>query len=82
MMEDAYLCIKTSTLYAVKRISMVRKMLFWLIMASLLLTRGKSVLKKVPASSDVLQMISLLCALGAHIVFDHDAQTMEVDTSL
>ncbi len=36
------------------------------IMASLILTRGKSVLRNVPASSDVEQMILVLEELGAH----------------
>lgn len=36
-------------------------------MASLLLTSGKSLLKNVPASADVLHMIKLLKELGAEI---------------
>jgi len=51
------------------------------IMASLLLTSGKSVLKNVPALSDVDQMIKILESLGAVIVFDRERNTLEVDTS-
>lgn len=39
------------------------------IMASLILTEGKSVLKNVPNSVDVQQMISVLQHLGASVVF-------------
>lgn len=51
------------------------------IMTSLLLTRGKSVLRNVPSSDDVLHMIRLLQDLGAEIVFNKDLHTLEVDTS-
>ncbi len=51
------------------------------IMASLLLTSGKSLLKNVPASSDVLHMITLLESLGAVISFDHETHELWVDTS-
>ena len=46
------------------------------IMSSLVLTAGKSVLTNVPASNDVFQMISLLESLGAQIVFDQDTHTL------
>lgn len=51
------------------------------IMASLILTCGKSRLKRVPGSSDVLNMITLLKDLGADICFDHITNTLDVDTS-
>jgi UDP-N-acetylglucosamine 1-carboxyvinyltransferase len=51
------------------------------IMASFLLTSGKSHLKNVPGSSDVLHMIKLLESLGAVVVFDQLAHELEVDTS-
>ena len=51
------------------------------IMASLLLTRGTSRLKNVPASSDVLHMMELLRSLGAHVSFDQKNNTLEIDTS-
>lgn len=49
-------------------------------MASLLLTSGKSKLTNVPASADVLHMIKLLEELGAIVLFDERAHTLEVDT--
>ncbi len=51
------------------------------IMASLLLTNGKSRLKRVPASSDVLHMIALLESLGATVWFDRENHILELDTS-
>lgn len=50
------------------------------IMASLLLTRGKSCLHNVPASSDVLHMIKLLNSLGAEVNFDRTTHILTVDT--
>lgn len=50
------------------------------IMSSLLLTSGKSVLKNVPALSDVHQMIGILKSLGAQIQFDEEHNILEVDT--
>ncbi|MBI2352622.1 UDP-N-acetylglucosamine 1-carboxyvinyltransferase [Candidatus Dependentiae bacterium] len=51
------------------------------IMASLLLTSGKSILRNVPALSDVDQMIKILQSLGAIIVFDKEQNQLEVDTT-
>lgn len=51
------------------------------IMASLLLTEGKSLLTNVPHSDDVIQMIALMEELGAHIYFDTVQKKLEVDTS-
>jgi UDP-N-acetylglucosamine 1-carboxyvinyltransferase len=51
------------------------------IMASLILTEGKSVLKNVPHSNDVLQMISLLQDLGAQVTFDRDIHQVTIDTT-
>jgi UDP-N-acetylglucosamine 1-carboxyvinyltransferase len=51
------------------------------IMASLILTHGKSILKNVPCSDDVLHMIELLTSLGAHIIFHKDEELLEVDTA-
>lgn len=50
------------------------------IMASLILTEGKSVLTNVPCSDDVLQMIDLLADLGAQIYFCKEEHRLEVDT--
>jgi len=51
------------------------------IMASLLLTDGKSILKNVPNSQDVASMIELLEMLGAEIVFDKETHILTVDTN-
>ena len=51
------------------------------IMASLLLTSGKSTIKNVPLSDDVEQMIRLLRGLGAKVKVDLAKHTLEVDTS-
>ncbi len=51
------------------------------IMASLILTRGKSTLSNVPYSEDVLHMIRLLESLGAQVVHDEETKTLTVDTS-
>ena len=51
------------------------------IMASLILTSGKSKLTNVPVSDDVNNMIRLLSQLGAVIDFDREHQTLEVDTN-
>lgn len=50
------------------------------IMASLLLTDGISVLTNVPCSDDVLQMIELLNELGVNITFCAEKNRLEVDT--
>lgn len=50
------------------------------IIASLILTKGVSVLHNVPASEDVFGMLELMTDLGATVVFDGDANTLEVDT--
>jgi len=51
------------------------------IMASLILTHGKSKLKNVPCSQDVFHMIALLKSLGADVFFDQECNTLEVDTT-
>ena len=50
------------------------------IMASLILTRGKSILQNVPAIADVYQMIEILKSLGALIEFDAEKNILKVDT--
>jgi len=50
------------------------------IMASLILTDGVSTLSNVPASKDVLQMITLLETFGATIDFDQKKHILHVDT--
>jgi UDP-N-acetylglucosamine 1-carboxyvinyltransferase len=51
------------------------------IIASLILTRGKSTLHNVPNSDDVHQMILLLQDLGAEVHFIKDEHMLIVDTS-
>lgn len=50
------------------------------IMTSLILTRGKSILRNVPAIADVYEMIEILKSLGAEIQFDPQTNILEVDT--
>src|SRR5579859_3727477 len=50
------------------------------IMTSLVLTDGKSVLTNVPHSDDVLQMMQLLQDLGAQVAFFPELNRLEVDT--
>ena len=51
------------------------------IMASLILTRGKSILTNVPVSTDVGNMIVLLQHLGAEVKFACEMNMLYVDTS-
>ncbi len=51
------------------------------IMASLILTDGKSILTNVPNSHDVLQMISLLEDLGAEVAFYPEKNLLVVNTA-
>lgn len=51
------------------------------IMASLILTKGKSRLTNVPASRDVSVMSALLTELGATVVFNAEEKSLEVDTT-
>jgi UDP-N-acetylglucosamine 1-carboxyvinyltransferase len=50
------------------------------IMTSLILSRGISVLRNVPASDDVLHTIVLLESLGASVQFNIEENILEVDT--
>ncbi len=51
------------------------------IMASTLLTAGKSRFSNVPSSHDVHQMIKLLTSLGAHTHFNEQEHILEIDTT-
>lgn len=51
------------------------------IMASLLLTRGQSILRNVPDIEDVRQMISVLQSLNVTVNFDAENKILEVDTT-
>lgn len=52
------------------------------IITSLILTRGKSILRNVPYSDDIIHMIKLIKGLGAQITFFKDENIIEVDTTL
>ena len=51
------------------------------IMASLILARGKSILRNVPCSDDVINMIQLLESLGACVQFFKQEHILHIDTS-
>lgn len=51
------------------------------IMASLILTKGKSILRNVPNSTDVHQMIWLLQDLGASVFFYPEKKILEIDAT-
>ncbi|MBU1007902.1 UDP-N-acetylglucosamine 1-carboxyvinyltransferase [Candidatus Dependentiae bacterium] len=51
------------------------------IMASLILTNGRSILRNVPDSNDIRQMIQLLTNLGATVTFSPESNILEVNTS-
>lgn len=51
------------------------------IMLSLILTQGRSVLRNIPANDDVIHMISLLERIGAQVAFDPYTHILEVDTT-
>lgn len=51
------------------------------IMASLVLTRGVSILRNVPAIDDVKQMIQVLLSLNAMVDFDAEHNILRVDTT-
>ncbi len=48
---------------------------------SLILTKGKSILRNIPASDDVCNIMKLLKTLGATITFDKVDHIVEVDTT-
>jgi len=80
-MADGYILVKQSLNLngSVKLIGAKNAVLP--IMASLILTSGKSVLENVPNSSDAVDMINLLKDLGAQVFFDSEKNYLEVDTS-
>lgn len=79
-MNNGYMLIKraqplsgTAQVYGAKNAVLV-------IMTSLILTDGKSVLENVPNNADVRLMIELLESLGATINFDINKKQLTVDT--
>lgn len=79
--EPSYLCIEQS-LGLEGEVSLTgAKNAVLVIMTSLILTHGKSILRNVPALDDVYVMIQLLKNLGADVFFDKDENYLEVDTT-
>ena len=64
----------TTTLFGAKNAVLV-------IMASTILTSGKSIFYNVPASTDVLHMISLLESLGAYVIFNRAEHILYIDST-
>ena len=81
MSSTSYLSIESSPCLKGQLNTIGAKNAVLVIMTSLILTHGKSTLKNVPRSDDVLQMIALLRSLGAEITFHEELHTLEVDTT-
>lgn len=80
-MNTSYLQVERSAPLQGKAELVGAKNAVLVIMASLLLTSGKSRLSNVPYSADVLHMILLLRQLGAEISFFAQEHVLEVDTT-
>ena len=80
-MSSGYIYVKkSSALQGEVRVSGAKNAAL-VIIASLLLTSGKSVLRNVPALSDVDQMIGILQSLGVQVFFDKEKNILEVNTT-
>src|SRR5579885_2726767 len=79
--SDSYIMIEQSPALAGQVELVGAKNAVLVIMTSLILTDGKSVLTNVPNSEDVLQMMALLQDLGAHVTFFPELNRLEVDTT-
>lgn len=80
-MNTSYLHVERSAPLQGKAELVGAKNAVLVIMASLLLTSGKSRLSNVPCSADVINMIQLLRHLGAEISFLQDEHILEIDTT-
>jgi len=80
-MSNAYIQIEQSQQLQGEASLVGAKNAVLVIMASLLLTSGKSRLTNVPCSTDVLHMIKLLKELGAQVTFSPDEHMLEIDTT-
>ena len=80
-MNDGYLQVKQSSALCGEVTVSGAKNAVLVIIASLVLTKGISLLYNVPVSSDVLDMIEMLRCLGAVIIFDKKSNILSVDTS-
>lgn len=80
MMAETIFRIKKSSIQGVMPVEGAKNAVL-AIMASLILAPGRSRLRGVPVSDDVLQMIKLLQILGAEVDFDTSLHVLTVDTS-
>ena len=80
-MSNEYISIETSPPLKGSASLVGAKNAVLVIMASLILTKGKNTLSNVPHSEDVWHMIRLLESLGAEVFFDEEAKVLQVDTS-
>lgn len=81
MSQNSYITIETSpALNGTVELNGAKNAVL-VIIASLLLTKGKSRLLNVPASDDILHMIKLMQSLGAEVFFHPQEHILEIDTS-
>ena len=80
-MKDGYLKVEQSPAVAGEVELVGAKNAVLVIIASLVVTAGKSVLHNVPLSADVFEMIELLRHLGAVIFFNTEKHELLVDTT-
>jgi UDP-N-acetylglucosamine 1-carboxyvinyltransferase len=81
-MNDSYLKVEQSPALTGEVVLAGAKNAVLVIIASLALTSGISVLHNVPVSADVFEMIELLRHLGAVVFFNIEKHQLTVDTSL
>ena len=81
LLPDSYISIEKSPELQGQADLVGAKNAVLVIIISLILTDGKSVLLNVPDSEDVHQMMLLLQDLGAHVVFYPELNRLEVDTT-
>lgn len=79
-MSNEYLLVKKSPPLSGSADLVGAKNAVLVIITSLVLTNGISVLENVPNSADVRLMIKLMEELGAHITFEADKKRLTVDT--
>ena len=80
-MSNSYLLVEQSLGLSGQAHTHGAKNAVLVIIASLILTQGKSKLANVPCSDDVLQMIRLLQELGASVSYTPEEGILEVDTA-
>src|ERR1700709_1205372 len=81
-MDEAYFLVQKTTQLRGEVLVCGAKNAVLVIIASLILTEGKSILYNVPNSSDVHTMINVLQELGAILSYDSEKKSLEVDTRL